>query len=104
MPIIYALVARGTNVLAEHTTTSGNFTTITRKLLEKIPADAQRMSYVYAAPPPAALAAARRPRASPRAERARSRAQPPCARARAPAATTGTCSTTRSSTASPSSA
>jgi hypothetical protein len=44
MPIIYALVARGTNVLAEHTTTSGNFTTITRKLLEKIPSDAQKMS------------------------------------------------------------
>lgn len=47
MPIIYALVSRGTCVLAEHTTTSGNFTTITRRLLEKIPPEAQHMSYVY---------------------------------------------------------
>lgn len=47
MPIIYALVSRGTCVLAEYTTTSGNFTTITRRLLEKIPADSERMSYVY---------------------------------------------------------
>lgn len=47
MPIIYALVARGTCVLAEFTTSSGNFTTITRRLLEKIPSDSQKMSYVY---------------------------------------------------------
>jgi vesicle-associated membrane protein 7 len=47
MPIIYALVARGTCVLAEYTATSGNFATITRRLLEKIPEDAERMSYVY---------------------------------------------------------
>mmetsp|Transcript_16661 Transcript_16661/g.43168 ORF Transcript_16661/g.43168 Transcript_16661/m.43168 type:complete len:260 (+) Transcript_16661:1-780(+) len=48
MPIIYSLVARGTCVLAEHTTTSGNFTTVTRRILEKIPRDAEsKMSYVY---------------------------------------------------------
>ena len=37
--IIYALplVARGTCVLAEFTTTSGNFTTVTRRILEKLP-------------------------------------------------------------------
>ena len=34
--IIYALVARGTCVLAEFTTTSGNFTTVTRRILEKL--------------------------------------------------------------------
>lgn len=48
MPIIYSLVARGTCVLAEHTTTSGNFTTVTRRILEKIPLDMEtKMSYVY---------------------------------------------------------
>jgi hypothetical protein len=38
MPIIYALVCRGTNVLAEHTDPSvtGNFNTVTRVLLQKI--------------------------------------------------------------------
>ena len=37
--IIYALplVARGTCVLAEFTTTSGNFPTVTRRILEKLP-------------------------------------------------------------------
>ncbi|KAH6567202.1 hypothetical protein BASA50_009612 [Batrachochytrium salamandrivorans] len=37
MPIIYALVARGTIILAEHAITTGNFTTITQHLLAKIP-------------------------------------------------------------------
>ena len=45
--IIYALVARGTCVLAEFTTTSGNFTTVTRRILEKIPREDAKMSYVY---------------------------------------------------------
>ena len=43
--IIYALVARGTCVLAEFTTTSGNFTTVTRRILEKLPSDDSKMSY-----------------------------------------------------------
>ena len=47
MPIIYSLVARGTCVLAEFTTTSGNFTTVTRRILEKIPLEDGRMSYLY---------------------------------------------------------
>jgi vesicle-associated membrane protein 7 len=38
MPIIYSVVSRGSTVLAEYTTTSGNFTTVTRRILEKIPA------------------------------------------------------------------
>ena len=42
-----SLVARGTCVLAEFTTTSGNFTTITRRILEKIPRADTSMSYVY---------------------------------------------------------
>jgi len=47
MPIIYSLVSRGTCVLAEFTSTSGNFTTVTRRILEKIPRTDSRMSYVY---------------------------------------------------------
>jgi len=47
MPIIYSLVARGSCVLAEFTSTSGNFTTVTRRILEKIPQNDSKMSYVY---------------------------------------------------------
>lgn len=47
MPIIYSLVARGTCVLAEYTGTNGNFTTVTRRILEKIPSQNDKMSYVY---------------------------------------------------------
>ena len=47
MTILYALIARGKNVLAEFTPTSGNFPTITRVLLGKIPDTDGRMSYVY---------------------------------------------------------
>jgi len=47
MPIIYSLVTRGTVVLAEYTGTSGNFTTVTRRILEKIPPQDAKMSYVY---------------------------------------------------------
>eukprot|EP00635_Sarcinochrysidales_sp_CCMP3193_P008396 CAMPEP_0118895282 /NCGR_PEP_ID=MMETSP1166-20130328/3698_1 /TAXON_ID=1104430 /ORGANISM="Chrysoreinhardia sp, Strain CCMP3193" /LENGTH=221 /DNA_ID=CAMNT_0006834285 /DNA_START=152 /DNA_END=817 /DNA_ORIENTATION=- len=47
MTILYALVARGSTVLAEYTFTSGNFPTITRVLLGKIPEADGKMSYVY---------------------------------------------------------
>jgi len=47
MTILYALVARGKTVLAEYTFTSGNFPTITRVLLAKIPEQDGKMSYVY---------------------------------------------------------
>mmetsp|Transcript_19263 Transcript_19263/g.45040 ORF Transcript_19263/g.45040 Transcript_19263/m.45040 type:complete len:219 (-) Transcript_19263:216-872(-) len=47
MPLIYALVARESVILAEYTSTSGNFTAVTRRILEKIPPKDSRMSYVY---------------------------------------------------------
>ena len=47
MPILYALVARGKNVLAEYTSAQGNFPTVTRVLLSKIPEQDGKMSYVY---------------------------------------------------------
>ncbi|KAG2521686.1 hypothetical protein JM16_006111 [Phytophthora kernoviae] len=47
MPIVYALVSREKTVLAEYTATSGNFPTVTRVLLAKIPSTDGRMSYVY---------------------------------------------------------
>uniref|UniRef100_A0A7S3F7G4 V-SNARE coiled-coil homology domain-containing protein n=1 Tax=Haptolina ericina TaxID=156174 RepID=A0A7S3F7G4_9EUKA len=47
MTILYSLVSRGTCVLAEFTTTSGNFTTVTRSILAKLPPQDTRMSYVY---------------------------------------------------------
>eukprot|EP00752_Nemacystus_decipiens_P004928 g4485.t1 len=47
MTILYSLVARGKTVLAEFTFTTGNFPTITRVLLGKIPPEDSKMSYVY---------------------------------------------------------
>ena len=47
---VYSLVARGTCVLAEFTTTSGNFTTVTRRILEKLPSEDSKMSYVRGRP------------------------------------------------------
>jgi len=49
MPLIYTLVARGTVVLAEYAvpSVSGNFQTVTRRILEKIPAQNAKMSYMY---------------------------------------------------------
>lgn len=47
MPILYALIARKKAVLAEFTSSSGNFPTVTRVLLAKIPETDSRMSYVY---------------------------------------------------------
>ncbi|CAO3569512.1 unnamed protein product [Mortierella alpina] len=47
MSIIYALVARGGLILAEYTNSSGNFTTVTEAILEKIPPNNSKMTYVY---------------------------------------------------------
>jgi vesicle-associated membrane protein 7 len=47
MTILYSLVTRGKVVLAEYTTTSGNFPTITRVLLGKLSNAEGKMSYVY---------------------------------------------------------
>jgi len=47
MTIVYSLVSRGKTVLAEYTQTSGNFPTVTRVLLSKIPNVDGRMTYVY---------------------------------------------------------
>lgn len=49
MTLVYALVSRQKTVLAEHTATSvsGNFPTVTRVLLSKIPPVDGRMTYVY---------------------------------------------------------
>jgi vesicle-associated membrane protein 7 len=47
MPILYALVSRQDTVLAEYTTSKGNFHLVTMTLLKKIPAKDGRTSYVY---------------------------------------------------------
>jgi vesicle-associated membrane protein 7 len=49
MTILYALVSRQQTVLAENTnaTATGNFPTVTRVLLEKIPQQDGKMTYVY---------------------------------------------------------
>ncbi|VWU49101.1 SNARE protein, putative [Hepatocystis sp. ex Piliocolobus tephrosceles] len=47
MSIIYGLVAREKNVLAEYTEFGGNFSNISRLLLEIIPPHSSRKSYIY---------------------------------------------------------
>lgn len=47
MPIVYAVIARKNVVLAEETSSTGNFATVTRVLLAKIPDTDSKMSYVY---------------------------------------------------------
>lgn len=46
MPLLYALVARGTIVLAEYSVAAGNASTVARRILEKLPPGADtRVSY-----------------------------------------------------------
>eukprot|EP00727_Mastigamoeba_balamuthi_P006826 m51a1_g2764 putative Synaptobrevin (221) ;mRNA; r:990693-991847 len=47
MPIIYSLVARGTTILAEYAASTGNFTQITRHILEKLPQANGKTAYNY---------------------------------------------------------
>ncbi|KAA6386700.1 MAG: putative Vesicle-associated membrane protein 7B [Streblomastix strix] len=47
MPIIYSLISRGTIVLSEHSTTTGNFSQIARTILQKIPQADSKQSYIY---------------------------------------------------------
>mmetsp|Transcript_20342 Transcript_20342/g.18481 ORF Transcript_20342/g.18481 Transcript_20342/m.18481 type:complete len:217 (-) Transcript_20342:5-655(-) len=47
MTILYCLISRKQTVLAEYTSTSGNFPTITRVLLGKIADVDGKMSYIY---------------------------------------------------------
>eukprot|EP00043_Microstomoeca_roanoka_P000942 m.30084 g.30084 ORF g.30084 m.30084 type:complete len:246 (-) comp10576_c0_seq1:542-1279(-) len=47
MSLIYALVARDNQILAEYTESSGNFTTVTQSILDKIPQNDQKCTYVY---------------------------------------------------------
>ncbi|GBC07780.1 hypothetical protein RclHR1_07690014 [Rhizophagus clarus] len=47
MSLIYGLVARGSVILAEYTDSSGNFTQVTQAILEKIPPNNSKLTYVY---------------------------------------------------------
>lgn len=48
MSILYAIISRGKTVLAEYTSTTGNFPTVTRVLLSKIQSEQDgKMSYIY---------------------------------------------------------
>ncbi|KAK9717141.1 hypothetical protein K7432_006416, partial [Basidiobolus ranarum] len=47
MSLIYGLVARGSVILAEHANSSGNFTSVTQHILEKIPPNNSKLTYVY---------------------------------------------------------
>ncbi|KAJ3681551.1 hypothetical protein LUZ60_016040 [Juncus effusus] len=44
-PLIYSFVAKGTTVLAEHTSFSGNFSTIAIQCLQKLPPNSNKFTY-----------------------------------------------------------
>ncbi|KAH1063963.1 hypothetical protein J1N35_028950 [Gossypium stocksii] len=45
--LIYCFVAKGTVVLAEHTSYSGNFSTIAVQFLQKLPSNSSKFTYSY---------------------------------------------------------
>ncbi|KAI8582059.1 hypothetical protein K450DRAFT_228829 [Umbelopsis ramanniana AG] len=47
MSLIYGLVAHGFVILAEHTNSTGNFAQVTQAILEKIPPNNSKLTYVY---------------------------------------------------------
>ncbi|CAG5115463.1 unnamed protein product [Candidula unifasciata] len=47
MPILFAVVARGTTVLAKFATCAGNFTEVTEQILMKIPPENSRLTYSH---------------------------------------------------------
>lgn len=47
MPILYTLISKGTTVLVEYASKSGNFITVSRVILERIPQEESKRSYEY---------------------------------------------------------
>jgi vesicle-associated membrane protein 7 len=47
MPLIYALVGRGSTVLCEFSASKGNFTQVARTIMQKVPQTNSKMSYIY---------------------------------------------------------
>lgn len=45
MPLIYAFVSRGTTVLADYTSYTGNFSTVAIQCLEKCPTDNSKFTF-----------------------------------------------------------
>ena len=50
MPLIYAFVARGTTVLAEHTSHSGNFATVAAEVRALLPPFCDVVAFFFAFP------------------------------------------------------
>ena len=51
MPLIYAFVARGTTVLAEHTGHSGNFATVAAEVRALLPPFCDVVAFFFSVPP-----------------------------------------------------
>lgn len=49
MPILYAVIARGTTVLANYAACQGNFTEVTEQVLMKIPPQNAKLTYSHGA-------------------------------------------------------
>lgn len=47
MPILYAVVARGTAVLAKYASCAGNFTEVTEQILSKIGPEDSKLTYSH---------------------------------------------------------
>ena len=47
MPILYAVVSRGTTILAKYAGCAGNFSEVTDQVISNIPADSARLTYTH---------------------------------------------------------
>uniref|UniRef100_A0A0B7ALS0 Uncharacterized protein n=1 Tax=Arion vulgaris TaxID=1028688 RepID=A0A0B7ALS0_9EUPU len=47
MPILFAVVARGTTVLAKYASCAGNFTEVAEQILLKIPQENSKLTYSH---------------------------------------------------------
>lgn len=47
MAILFAVVARGTTILAKHAWCSGNFLEVTEQILAKIPSENNKLTYSH---------------------------------------------------------
>jgi len=47
MPLLYAVIARGSTVLVKHAACVGNFSEVTEQILNKIPAENSKLTYSH---------------------------------------------------------
>ena len=47
MPVLFAVVSRGSTILAKHASCAGNFTEVVDQVLAKIPPENNKLTYTH---------------------------------------------------------